>query len=79
MKIAYFTDNYYPQLNGIATSVDYYAQNLKKQGHTVYLFAPKIKGYKDQQDYVYRLPSIRAFPSLPDYIRIPLPIPDKIW
>jgi 1,2-diacylglycerol 3-alpha-glucosyltransferase len=43
MKIAFFTDTYYPQLNGVTISVDNFAKELRKKGHTVYIFAPKIK------------------------------------
>lgn len=57
--------------------VGYFARSLRKKGHSVYLFAPKIKGYKDNEADVYRIPSIRALPSLPDSIRIPLPVPHK--
>ncbi|MBU1000043.1 glycosyltransferase [Patescibacteria group bacterium] len=77
MKIAYFTDNYYPQLSGIATSVYQFARSLRKKGHTVYIFAPKIEGYTDREKNVYRLPSIRIFPHLPEGARFPLPIPNK--
>lgn len=77
MRIAFFSDTYYPQLNGVATVVGYFARHLRKKGHSVYLFAPKIKGYKDNEADVYRIPSIRALPSLPDSIRIPLPVPHK--
>lgn len=77
MKIAIFTDTYPPHLNGVATYVDYLARKLYSEGHTVYLFAPKVKGYKDKENYVYRLPSIRALPNLPDFVRLPLAIPHK--
>ncbi|MBI2020839.1 glycosyltransferase [Candidatus Daviesbacteria bacterium] len=77
MKIAFFTDTYYPQPNGVTTSVNHLAQALRQKGHTVYIFAPKIKGYKDLDPDVHRIPSIRALPNLPDSIRIPLPISHK--
>lgn len=80
MKIAYFTDTYYPQLNGVATYVGYLVKKIYQKNYQIYLFAPKIKGYKDKEDYVHRLPSIRALPNLPDSIRLPLPIPHQtIW
>lgn len=80
MKIAYFTDTYYPQLNGVATYVGYVVKKIYQKNYQVHLFAPKIKAYQDKEDYVHRLPSIRALPNLPDSIRLPLPIPHKsIW
>ena len=77
MRIAFFTDNYLPQPSGIATSVDYFARFLRKSGHTVYIFAPKTRGFKGREDHVFRLPSVRVMPSLPDGARLPLPIPSK--
>jgi len=35
MKIAMFTDAYYPRINGVAVSVKSYAEALTEQGHTV--------------------------------------------
>lgn len=77
MRIAFFTDNFLPQPSGIATSVAYFTDRLTKMGHTVYIFAPKVRGSKDKTKHVYRLPSMRLFPSLPDGVRLPLPIPNK--
>lgn len=80
MKIAYFTDTYYPQPNGVATFVGYCVKTLIKKGHLVQIFAPRIKGYKDKEKYVHRIPSVAAFPGLPDNVRLPLPIPHKtLW
>lgn len=50
MKIAFFTDTYYPQLNGVTIAVDNFAKELRKRGHTVYIFAPKIKKRKSHND-----------------------------
>lgn len=66
MKIAFFTDTYYPQLNGVTISVSNFARELRKKGHTVYIFAPQIKGYKDREKGVYRLPSIKILSSEPE-------------
>lgn len=77
MKIAYFTDTYYPQLNGVTTAVGYFVKKLRERGARVDLFAPKIKGFKDKEADIHRLPSIRALPNLPDSVRLPLPVPHK--
>ena len=66
MKIAFFTDTYYPQLNGVTISVFNFARELRKKGHTVYIFAPQIKNYKDREKDVYRLPSIKILSSEPE-------------
>ena len=41
MKIGFFTDRYYPQVDGVAVSVDIFAKELIKLGHEVIVFAPE--------------------------------------
>lgn len=76
MKIGIFADIYYPYINGPAVSVDNLARELRKKGHSVYIFAPQIKGHKDRDENVFRLSSARLIFSAPE-IRLPLPIPNK--
>lgn len=76
MKIAFFTDTYFPQLNGVTVSVDNFSKELQKKGHTVYIFAPKIRGYTDQSSNVYRVNSFKIVDSQPE-IRVPILIPNK--
>lgn len=63
MKIAFFTDTYYPQLNGVTISVDNFAQELRKKGHTVYIFAPRIKKSRKKDENLTNLPSIKILSS----------------
>ncbi len=70
MKIGLFTDTYYPQLNGVTVSIDNFARELRRKGHTVYIFAPKIKGFKETNKDVFRLPSIKILSSEPE-VRFP--------
>lgn len=79
MKIGFFTDTYFPQLNGVATSVSYFAQILRNAGHQVHIIAPKINGYVDKDKDVYRIPSVRVWPTVPDNVRVPLPTPNRSW
>lgn len=44
MRIAFFTDTFLPQVNGIATSIASFAEELGKRGHQVIIFAPQTKG-----------------------------------
>lgn len=76
MKIAIFTDTYYPQLNGVTISVSNYARELRKKGHTVYIFAPKFKNYKDHEKDVYRLPSIKILSTEPE-VHVPVGVSYK--
>lgn len=76
MKIAFFTDTYFPQLNGVTVSVDNFSKELQKKGHTVYIFAPKIRGYAGQNSNVYRVNSFKVVDSQPE-IRVPILIPNR--
>jgi len=40
MKIAFFTDTYYPQINGVVSSIELFAKQLRKRGHEVHIFCP---------------------------------------
>src|SRR5581483_11685848 len=41
MRIAIFTDNFYPELSGISDSVISLAKELVTRGHTIHFYAPK--------------------------------------
>ena len=77
MKIAYFTDSYYPMLNGVTVSIDYFTQELRKKKHTVYIFSPEIPGFTDSRKDVYRFSSFRMTNSEPQ-MRVPLVLPHEI-
>ena len=38
MNIGIFTDTYFPQVSGVATSIDTLRSQLEQKGHTVYIF-----------------------------------------
>lgn len=58
MKIGLFTDTYYPQINGVATSVLMLKENLEMRGHQVYVFTTTDPKADDRERNVYRVPSI---------------------
>lgn len=58
MKIALFTDTYYPQINGVATSVLMLKENLEMRGHQVYVFTTTDPKADSKETNVYRVPSI---------------------
>ncbi len=41
MKIAMFSDTYYPQRNGVVTAISRFSRELMARGHEVHVFAPK--------------------------------------
>ena len=62
MNIALFTDTYFPDINGVASSIYTMANGLIAKGHRVYIFsisAPskKIKLVEDNPP-VFRVPSL---------------------
>ena len=61
MKIGFFTDRYFPQVDGVAVSVELFARELEKLGHEVIIFCPDSpsKG-KDPKNVV----RFRSFPSI---------------
>ena len=46
MKIGLFTDTFYPEVNGVATSCYNLSRELRRRGHDVHVFAPKCKGWE---------------------------------
>ena len=58
MKIGVFTDTYYPEANGVATSVFQLKKELERRGHTVYIFTVSNPGMKEKEENVYRIKSI---------------------
>ena len=61
MKIGLFTDTYFPQINGVATSVHTLAGALRARGHNVYIFTPKDPNTTAEQSDE----NVIAMPSLP--------------
>lgn len=46
MRIGLFTDTFYPEINGVATSCLTLERELTRRGHEVHVFAPKCKGWE---------------------------------
>lgn len=59
MKIAIFTESYKPYVNGVSVSVSTFTEQLRRHGDTVYIFAPYMPGYEDDDSSVIRYPSVR--------------------
>ncbi|MBM7642343.1 glycosyltransferase family 4 protein [Streptococcus loxodontisalivarius] len=59
MKIGFFTDTYFPQVSGVATSIRTLKEELEKAGHDVYIFTATEKNIKvDDDPTIVRLPSV---------------------
>lgn len=60
MKVGLFSDTYYPEINGVATSTQQLKNGLETMGHEVYVFAPKNKNYEEEKNVIrkYSIPFI---------------------
>lgn len=73
MKIGLFTDTFYPEINGVATSCLTLFRELTRLGHEAHVFAPRCRGWEEhaseQVHYVASTPFLAlkdrnvAFPS----------------
>lgn len=62
MRIGLFTDTYFPQVSGVATSIRTLKTELEKQGHAVFIFTTTDKDVNRYEDWqIIRIPSV---PSL---------------
>lgn len=69
MRIAIFTNTFWPTVNGVAISIGNLRQGLEQLGHEVYIFAPAPADFDLAQDdeRIFRFPSIQA-PVEADYL-----------
>ncbi len=70
MKIAFFTDTYEPQVNGVVTSLNSFSKELRKLGHEVHIFCPASRNLKETE-FVHITSSVKFYPY-PEY-RVGLP------
>lgn len=72
MTIVLFTDTFYPEINGVATSTKNLFDLLKANGHEVYVVTTNPKSHKVTfEDNVIRVPGIKL-KKLYDYIFAPI-------
>ncbi len=75
MKIGLFTDTFYPEINGVATSCLNLERELTRRGHEVHVFAPKCKGWEEnQRDHVHYLASAPLLVLRDRNVAFPTPI-----
>lgn len=62
MRIGLFTDTYFPQVSGVATSIRTLKTELEKLGHTVFIFTTTDKDVDRYEDWqIVRIPSVPFF------------------
>ncbi|MDH7499293.1 MAG: glycosyltransferase [candidate division NC10 bacterium] len=71
MRIGIFTCNYRPLVNGLSSSIEIFSREFRARGHQVFIFAPNYPGYHEEEEGVFRFPSLRV----PTHHQYTLPIP----
>jgi len=61
MNILFISDVFFPRVNGVSTSINTFAQELKSLGHEVTLIAPCYGDDDKHQDWIIRVPSHRIY------------------
>ncbi len=60
MRIGLFTNNYRPLVNGLATSVETFAEAFRRAGHVVTVVAPRYPRSPESEPDLLRVPGVRA-------------------
>jgi 1,2-diacylglycerol 3-alpha-glucosyltransferase len=58
VRIGFFTDTYFPQVSGVATSIRTLKNELEKQGHEVYIFTTTDPDADEFEKDIVRMPSV---------------------
>jgi len=70
MDIAWFTDTWVPNRDGVVTSLLSFKKVMEQEGHHIYIFAPGLRKKEEYGVFYYRAFS---FPPYPQY-RFPTPL-----
>ena len=74
MNIVMMTNTFTPHTGGVARSVSWFSDALRRLGHRVMVVAPDLGGLQDSDDpHVIRLPSIQKFNGSDFAVRLPIP------
>jgi 1,2-diacylglycerol 3-alpha-glucosyltransferase len=66
MRIGFFSDTYYPNVDGVVSAMMAYRRELEARGNKVYIFASKPAGADTSDKRVFFYDSV-AFPPYPQY------------
>lgn len=72
MNIGLFTDCYYPQINGVVTSVMALREELIRRGHNVTIVTVQVPGYKSSSEGIIRIKAIPKVKLLDFRMAMPL-------
>jgi len=81
LKIGFFTDTYTPQINGVVSSIESFRLELERQGHDVYVFAPKMKPEPKESSRIIRFRAFKFIFQPEYYVSVPFTrqIIKKFW
>ncbi|MFA5507968.1 MAG: glycosyltransferase [Vulcanimicrobiota bacterium] len=71
MRVGLFSNAYRPVVSGVVNSLVEIRKGLLQRGHTPFVFAPEVRGYREAHAGVFRFPSLDLDPS----VGFPVPIP----
>ncbi len=72
MNIGLFTDCYYPQINGVVTSVMALREELIRRGHNVTIVTVQVPGYKSSTEDIIRIKAVPKVKLLDFRMAMPL-------
>jgi glycosyltransferase involved in cell wall biosynthesis len=61
MNILFISDVFFPRVNGVSTSINTFAKELKLLGHQVTLIAPSYGDDDRDEDWIVRIPSHKIY------------------
>jgi len=61
MNILFISDVFFPRVNGVSTSINTFANELKSLGHQVTLIAPSYGDDDKHEDWIHRVPSHKIY------------------
>jgi glycosyltransferase involved in cell wall biosynthesis len=74
MNICMFTNTYLPHVGGVARSVAFFTEDLRKLGHRILVIAPTFPGTEDEDEQeILRVPAIQNFNGSDFSMRVPVP------
>jgi len=63
MEVAWFTDTWLPNRDGVVNSLLTFKDELEKRGHTVHIFVPGEKDGEDGNIYIYKSKPFKGYPN----------------
>jgi len=63
MEIAWFTDTWLPNRDGVVTSLLAFKKVLERKGHIIYIFAPGEKNEERENLFLYKAKTFKPYPQ----------------